>query len=96
MAAKPSNYREHLLSLMVPVTPEQDAACRYLEARGYVFLVEFVVINRACRECARIFDRARRPKKSLYDGMTEQSFWSTEVAAKVQRARAAIKAAEGQ
>jgi hypothetical protein len=40
-----SAYRQHVLRLMVPVTPEQDAACRYLEARGYVYLVEFGLVN---------------------------------------------------
>jgi hypothetical protein len=45
MKAQRSGYREHLLHLMVPVTPEQDAACRYLEQRGYRFLVEFGLLN---------------------------------------------------
>ena len=45
MKAQPRDYRRRLLHLMVPVTPEQDAACRYLESRGYEFLVEFGLTN---------------------------------------------------
>lgn len=45
MKEKKWDFRRMLLHLMVNVTPEQDAAGRYLESRGHEFLVDFGVTN---------------------------------------------------